>query len=517
MKFMEAMGNRIRQRKYFTPAYNTLSQRRRLAEKTILTLEKVVELNDTKHKDVPTADKNKVWFQNVRSDKDPLFQHSGKQFQNRICRTRTSDTRRGIIHEKATREGKFELVCYIRSLAGRCFTEGGDPVLHWLLKDDHTDSVVKLLDSIRIRNVRELHRLTNDDFTSKVMEIHELDEAEQKALMNFQHAHRVVSEDENEADHGDMILCLRGDACKGITLINDEDATNFSGRTSSRESIANATKKINITLPSIECEGCFTCDHDHGANLTDGNAVHVKTSPECHVVLDLLASAVLVKYCLLHSAKSKVRMITEAEEMKYKSMKSKKSKKSDDGNVVELGMQSVTYHNAAGDPGCHFRVAREDALFLQLTAAVWAGDHFWADEHPTFLRDGEWKVHPKSRAEMLTAMFNDMDKPCVGCQARKIVTPSTFHCNNCKKSFCDACDAREHADSDEDGLEHELAVVEAAIRHQVNHVHFTGTNLDAKDVSGTSDPYVRCAFPDRNLHSRMPLDPTHDRLNRTLV
>jgi hypothetical protein len=28
---------------------------------------------------------------------------------------------------------------------------------------------------------------------------------------------------------------------------------------------------------------------------------------------------------------------------------------------------------------------------------------------------------------------------------------------------------------------------------------------------------VRCAFPDRNLHSRMPLDPTHVRLKRTRV
>jgi TPR repeat protein len=29
--------------------------------------------------------------------------------------------------------------------------------------------------------------------------------------------------------------------------------------------------------------------------------------------------------------------------------------------------------------------------------------------------------------------------------------------------------------------------------------------------------YARCAFSDRNLHSRMPLDPTHVRLKRTRV
>jgi hypothetical protein len=29
--------------------------------------------------------------------------------------------------------------------------------------------------------------------------------------------------------------------------------------------------------------------------------------------------------------------------------------------------------------------------------------------------------------------------------------------------------------------------------------------------------FVRCAFPDRNLHSRMPLDPTHVRFKRTCV
>jgi hypothetical protein len=34
---------------------------------------------------------------------------------------------------------------------------------------------------------------------------------------------------------------------------------------------------------------------------------------------------------------------------------------------------------------------------------------------------------------------------------------------------------------------------------------------------GKPNPRVRCAFSDRNLHSRMPLDPTHVRLKRTRV
>jgi hypothetical protein len=42
------------------------------------------------------------------------------------------------------------------------------------------------------------------------------------------------------------------------------------------------------------------------------------------------------------------------------------------------------------------------------------------------------------------------------------------------------------------------------------------TKYKAK-VDDVKDLGVRCAFSDRNLHSRMPLDPTHVRLKRTCV
>jgi acyl-CoA reductase-like NAD-dependent aldehyde dehydrogenase len=46
----------------------------------------------------------------------------------------------------------------------------------------------------------------------------------------------------------------------------------------------------------------------------------------------------------------------------------------------------------------------------------------------------------------------------------------------------------------------------AVLKERFDFIHYTGGTMVGKIV------YVRCAFSDRNLHSRMPLDPTHVRL-----
>jgi hypothetical protein len=48
-----------------------------------------------------------------------------------------------------------------------------------------------------------------------------------------------------------------------------------------------------------------------------------------------------------------------------------------------------------------------------------------------------------------------------------------------------------------------------------NQLKLIATTAAKPAASFTAD--VRCAFSDRNLHSRMPLDPTHVRLKRTRV
>jgi hypothetical protein len=62
-------------------------------------------------------------------------------------------------------------------------------------------------------------------------------------------------------------------------------------------------------------------------------------------------------------------------------------------------------------------------------------------------------------------------------------------------------------------------------RHQCDDIEFmircamplTNGMLHFHNTKGISSKLVRWAFPDRNLHSRMPLDPTYVRLTRTCV
>ena len=366
-------------RAYFTAAYNKISLRRTQAIRALRILEQVVD-NREKDKDGSARDRDAVWWKNVKRNEDNVFRRQiGLQLVNRVCRTKAVCFRRGCILSSRPPLRKFEIQCYIWSLSGRSHTEPSNGRLHWLARSVHWQEIVSML-------LRDTDGDTFKIQASGAM-LEGCNARETKCLSHLMHARSLAAEDAETP-----ILYVRGNA-----LQNNDGSFRvkvLSGPANSNEETIHSngehkvglelSRRLEITLP--------------------------KTRESAAVHCDIMATAAIMQYLLLHS---------RSENITVQKMHSNMRTESVDGKVAPVGkghkvvLWPDSYEFSAEDGAAStFHMMNCDKktnsnFFVKLKAAVYACDIHWSDEQPNY-----WSVKNARRSS-----YQSVIEDTAGCGA----------------------------------------------------------------------------------------------------
>lgn len=414
------------ERAYFKPAYDQIVKRREQAVRAIRILEQVVERRESKtDTDHSKHDKVAVWWQNVRHNSDKVFRRSGEQLDwvNRVCRTRQCNQRRGALLDPHAPLRKFEVQCYIWSLAGRSHSEPSNGRLHWLARASHQQRIVELLlkddafqgDTREMQNDRSGLKFDNDTTNEG-----------QKMLLHFKHAKKIAQDDIEKVQPGDGIeneaylrkLVIRGSALQndfGHQLIEFKDTTT---NVTTNALLKSATEQRNA--PAAQAPATTPAATEEPPNsqlmivniprLSDSQLMDERVADE-HC--DILASAALVQYILRHSpANEKIEIQNENTIRPDYLSRPQKGK----WQKFMIGPDSFEFIQKISDDPKNLqftstfeRMKDEKNFFIKLKAAVFASDTHWSDDCPLYWSNAKrlWEPHKISRREMLEQFLPD--------------------------------------------------------------------------------------------------------------
>lgn len=414
------------ERAYFKPAYDQIVKRREQAVRAIRILEQVVERRESKtDTDHSKHDKVAVWWQNVRHNGDKVFRRSGEQLDwvNRVCRTRQCNQRRGALLDPHAPLRKFEVQCYIWSLAGRSHSEPSNGRLHWLARASHQQRIVELLlkddafqgDTREMQNDRSGLKFDNDTTNEG-----------QKMLLHFKHAKKIAQDDIEKVQPGDGIeneaylrkLVIRGSALQndfGHQLIEFKDTTT---NVTTNALLKSATEQRNA--PAAQAPATTPAATEEPPNsqlmivniprLSDSQLMDERVADE-HC--DILASAALVQYILRHSpANEKIEIQNENTIRPDDLSRPQKGK----WQKFMIGPDSFEFIQKISDDPKNLqftstfeRMKDEKNFFIKLKAAAFASDTHWSDDCPLYWSNAKrlWEPHKISRREMLEQFLPD--------------------------------------------------------------------------------------------------------------
>lgn len=414
------------ERAYFKPAYDQIVKRREQAVRAIRILEQVVERRESKtDTDHSKHDKVAVWWQNVRHNSDKVFRRSGEQLDwvNRVCRTRQCNQRRGALLDPHAPLRKFEVQCYIWSLAGRSHSEPSNGRLHWLARASHQQRIVELLlkddafqgDTREMQNDRSGLKFDNDTTNEG-----------KKMLLHFKHAKKVAQDDIEKVQPGDGIeneaylrkLVIRGSALQndfGHQLIEFKDTTT---NVTTNALLKSATEQRNAPAAQAPATTPAATEEPPNSQLMIVNIPRLSGSQLMDERVadehcDILASAALVQYILRHSpANEKIEIQNENTIRPDDLSRPQKGK----WQKFMIGPDSFEFIQKISDDPKNLqftstfeRMKDEKNFFIKLKAAAFASDTHWSDDNPLYWSNAKrlWEPHKISRREMLEQFLPD--------------------------------------------------------------------------------------------------------------